>query len=127
VPGISATDANGLVNAEVRSTPYVGPVSLWASLHTSDPGSVGSGEVAGGGYARQPIAFGAPVGGQAASTNAVTFTNLPAGRFTHIALWDAVTGGVCRQSGTLVPDLTTNAGQNLTLNIGTVTYTVLAT
>lgn len=127
MPGISATDANGLVSAEVRNTPYVGSASLWISLHTADPGSAGSSEVVGGGYARQAIAFGVPVAGQAASTNAVTFTNLPAGRFTHIALWDAATGGVCRQSGALVPDLTTNAGQNLTLNIGTVTYTVVAT
>lgn len=72
------------------------------ALFTSDPGTSGaSGEVAGGGYTRQPINFGAPSGGTAASGGSnpsQTFTSMPAAP-SGIPYFGIFSGGGTYQGG----------------------------
>lgn len=62
------------------------------SLHTSDPGATGAGEVTGGTYARKATDWAAPANSQAVGTS-VTI-NVPAGiTIGWWGVWSAVTGG----------------------------------
>jgi hypothetical protein len=72
-----------------------------ASLHTADPGSSGTSEVAGGSYARVPITWSASSGGTKNITAAAT-VQIPAGTtFTHFGMWSALTSGTFRGGGAL--------------------------
>lgn len=65
-----------------------------ASLHTSNPGSDGSNELTGTGYARQSIPWAAAASGTATTDDAVVFT-VPADRtISHIGYWSASEAGV---------------------------------
>jgi hypothetical protein len=90
---LAAPAANAAVNAV---TALIG----FLSLHTTDPGTTGANEVAGGSYARQAIAFGAASGGTAASSSGQTFTNMPsvAGNL-WIGTWTLVSAGVYEWGG----------------------------
>lgn len=70
------------------------------SLHTADPGTTGTSEVTGGGYARKAVTWGAAAGGVAEET-AVSF-DVPANiTVTHVGGWSAVSGGTFRGAATL--------------------------
>lgn len=75
--------------------PYV-TAAVYASLHTADPGATGASEATGGSpaYARKLISWGTPgtpTAGQV-SGGTVTF-DVPAGTYTHIGYWSAITAG----------------------------------
>jgi hypothetical protein len=72
-----------------------------ASLHTADPGSTGTSEVAGGSYARVPITWSASSGGTKNITGAVTL-QVPTGTtITHFGMWSALSAGTFRGGGSL--------------------------
>jgi hypothetical protein len=59
-----------------------------ASLHTGDPGTTGTAEVSGGGYARRPITWNAGTVDGVLISNELVF-NLPASTtVTWCAVWD---------------------------------------
>lgn len=64
-------------------------VAAMASLHTEDPGTTGTNEVSGGGYARQAVTWAAASGGQVQSATAVTFNVPGSTTVTHVGLWSA--------------------------------------
>jgi len=68
--------------------------ALYGSLHTADPGTTGTSEVTGGSptYARKLISWVTPITTGSVSGGTITF-DVPAGTFTHIGYWDAVTAG----------------------------------
>ena len=126
MPGIADADANSIGGAEVKNTAYTGPVSLYLSLHTADPGKTGASEVTGGSYARQAVTFGTFATGQASNTAKIDFTSMPAATVTHIGIWDASTAGTFHQSGALTASVTVTAGNTLEFAIGAVNYSVNA-
>lgn len=65
----------------------------YGSLHTADPGTTGTSEATGGSpaYARKVITWGTASGGSV-SGSTITF-DVPAGTYTHIGYWDALTSG----------------------------------
>lgn len=65
---------------------------LYQSLHTSDPGSTGTGEATGGSpaYARKAVTVTASAG---VATGTQVTHDVPAGTYTHFGWWSAVTGG----------------------------------
>jgi hypothetical protein len=88
----------------------------YLALHESDPTATAilATEVAGGGYARQPVTFAAPSSKTAVSTNAQVFPGLPVVVVTYIAVWDAAGGGHMIFALQLaVPEDTTLSGQFL--------------
>lgn len=65
---------NELVDHVLRNLAYTSPTSVLAALYTAFPGEAGGGtEVAGNGYARQTVTFGAPSDGVSSNSAAVTF------------------------------------------------------
>lgn len=69
-------------------------VATFASLHTGDPSTTGANEATGGSpaYARKSISYAASATGTKASNAAITF-DVPAGTYSYIGLWSAVTAG----------------------------------
>ncbi|MEV4155397.1 hypothetical protein AB0J48_20440 [Nocardia salmonicida] len=70
-----------------------GASTAWVSLHTSDPGSTGTAEAAGGSpaYARKQTTWTSGTGGVLTATQ-VTI-DVPAGTYTHAGFWTSSSGG----------------------------------
>lgn len=100
---LTPTIKNKLLDAILRAVPYSGPATVFVSLHSSDPGSTGAGEIAGGGYARQVVAFSAAAGGATANTETLEFTGMPAVTVGWVGLWSASSGGEFLWAGKLTP------------------------
>lgn len=117
---------NAVLNHTLRNVPYTPPTTIYLAAFTSPTTDAGGGtEVAGNGYARQAVTFGAPSGGAVANTNIVTFpVASPAGwgTVTHAAVFDSLTGGNMLRHGALTAAKTINAGDALTFQVGQVVF-----
>ena len=104
---------------------FVPSTTYYLALFTSDPSTTGaSGEVTGGSYARQAIAFGSASAGSQASTNAQTFTNMPveAGGVPYFGLFTSASSGTYLGGGTTSGlSGAISAGSTVTFSIGSVT------
>lgn len=67
------------------------------SLHSSDPGTTGTGELSGGAYTRQALTWGSASVG-AITAGAVAFAVPASTTVTHIGFWTASTGGTFLES-----------------------------
>lgn len=66
---------------------------VYVSLHVSDPGVTGAGEVTGGSYARKPTSF-PGTGTNGSGTGSTVAIPVPASTtVTHIGIWKVVSGG----------------------------------
>jgi hypothetical protein len=81
-------------------------LGTYISLHTADPGTVGSNEQAG--TTRQQTTWGSSSSGTASGSQ-VTFTSVPGGSYTHYGVWTAATGGTFRWGFALSPGVTLSA------------------
>lgn len=72
----------------------LGDLITHVSLHTGNTGTGGGNEVAGSGYARQPVTWYAPASnGIRSNQGAIAFT-VPAGSsLLHVGFWDQLVGG----------------------------------
>ena len=104
---------------------FVPSTTYYLALFTSDPSTTGaSGEVTGGSYARQAIAFGSASAGSQASTNAQTFTGMPveAGGVPFFGLFTSASSGTYLGGGTTSGlSGAISAGSTVTFSIGSVT------
>ena len=75
----------------------------YISLHSGDPGTLGSNEV--GGTTRQQTTWGTSSSGTAAGSQ-VTFSSVPSGSYTHYGVWTAPSGGTFRWGFALSPGIT---------------------
>jgi hypothetical protein len=98
-----ATSHNAGVNGVTALGNYV-------SLHTADPGTTGTAECSGGGYARQATTWGSPSSGTAVGSTVVMTTNQNA---TYWGVWSAPTGGSFCGGG----DLSTTKTGTFTLTV----------
>jgi hypothetical protein len=105
---------------------YTPAAGLYVSLHTGDPGeSAGDDEVIAGdsSYARKVVTFDpSSTDGDgittSASNNEILWTNLPTTTVTHIAIWDAVTGGAMLYKGELVASKEFTEGEDFVIHAG---------
>jgi hypothetical protein len=115
----AAQENTGLNAMFVPSTTY------YLALFTSDPSTTGaSGEVTGGSYARQSIAFGSASAGSQASTTAQNFTSMPvlAGGAPYFGLFTASTSGTYLGGGTTTGlSGAISSGSTIAFAIGAVT------
>lgn len=96
----SAYLEQALLNHVLRNTTYTSPTTVYVALFTSNPDEDASGtEVSGGSYARESVAFDAPVdqspGYRCVNSALISFTT-PTGSWgtvTHWAIFDAVSSG----------------------------------
>lgn len=100
-------------------TPYV-------SLHDSDPGETGAGEITAGAqsYARQLGTFASPGSGETHNSSALTWTNMPAKTITYVGVWDALTTGNFLWGGAMTTPKTTNAGDTFQINASSLSSTL---
>jgi len=86
----------------------------WCSLHTADPGKNGQSEANGAPYARIAVTQFTSVDsdGNAKRVRNVPalFFQVPAGTYTHIGMWDALSGGNFLGSGALSSPAAVNDG-----------------
>lgn len=81
----------------------VGAVAVWISLHSSDPGTTGANELAGGtpAYARQEGAWDPASGRVIALSGAETFDVPGPSSVAFFGTWDASSGGTFYVGGAL--------------------------
>lgn len=114
----------------LRATNVTAPATIYVGLFTATPADAGGGtEVSGGSYARQSIAFGAPVNNTPSSTIAntgtVTFPTATGswGTITHVALFDALSAGNMLYYGALTTPITISSGGIFSFAVGAFTIT----
>lgn len=112
--------ANNLRGHVFRNVSYTSPATVFLALFTTATTEAGGGtEVTGGSYARQTCAFSTTGNnGEVENTAAETFTNMPAATVTHMAVFDAVSGGNMLMQGVLPSPVVYTAGQSATWAIG---------
>lgn len=124
--GLVAAEADRFLNASLNGTAYTLPTTpMKLSVHSSASSASSAGtEASGGSYARQTIAFGTSAGSGVANTGAVTYTNMPAGTWTNVNIYD--NNGTPRRAwwGDLTASKTTASGDTLSFAIGAVTVTL---
>jgi len=96
--GMSQYLENVVINHLLRNQPFTPPAQLYLALFTTAPTDTAPGtEPSGGGYARQPFAFGPPTGNPARASNTADIlfpvATAPWGTVTHVGIFDAATGG----------------------------------
>jgi hypothetical protein len=111
---------NELLDHVFRNAAYSSPSAVYLALYTANPTDAGGGtEVAGSGYAREAITFGAASGGAIANTSAVEFTagggNF--GTITAVGIFDASTSGNLL-AWNEITSVTINDGDTLNFPIG---------
>lgn len=117
--GISANGKNALLAGLKTAITH-------ASLHSADPGSDGTNEIAGGtpAYGRQAVTFGDPSGGSMATTASMTF-NVPANAtVAYVGYWSAPTGGTFLGSRALDASQAFATAGTFTVNIGDLTEAI---
>lgn len=116
--GLSATTANALLNAVLRGTAYTPPSAIYAKLHVGEPGSAGTANAATE-TTRKQITFGTVAsGGAISNTVAASWTSVAGTEdYTHVSLWDAVSGGNYLMSGAITA-APVAAGDDFSLAIG---------
>ena len=120
--GISATTANGWLNALGRNTSYV-VTAAYIKLHTGDPGANGTANAATE-TTRKQVSFAAASGGSMTSSADVSWTNISGSQTaTHFTAWDSATTGNFLFSGTITANPYT-AGDTFTISSGSLTVSL---
>lgn len=122
--GLSATHAAGLLNI-FRGTSFTA-VTLYAALHTGDPGSAGTSN-ASAVTTRNSATFAAPSAGSMALSSSLTAYNMTTTEtISHISCWDASTAGNFLRSAALTASRNVINGDTFTLSTLTLSYTPIA-
>lgn len=117
---------NKVMGVAFGETAWTAPTTHYLSLHTSNPGETGAtGEISGGAYARQSIGF-TVTNNTATNTAVVEFPTATAswGTISHIAIWDASTGGNAIAYAALTASKTIGSGDVLRLPAGDLDITL---
>jgi len=129
-----ATDylANEILDHQLGTGSFSAPASVHLALFTAAPNAGGGGtEVAGSGYAREEVTFGAAADREAANDAPVSFAAVGGnwGVVTHWGLFDASSSGNLLHFGPLVDSngdadpQTINDGDSRSFAIGTIVVT----
>ena len=101
--GLASGEAAKILDAIGNATNYTAPTAFWIQLHTGDPGSAGTSNIAGN-ATRKQVSFGAASGGAIANDAAITWTTGEvdtAEDYTHWSAWTASSSGTFLYSGTM--------------------------
>lgn len=99
------------------SAPYV-------QLHTGDPGTAGTSNVAGESAREQATGTWTVSGGSATNPNAINWTSVTANEtYTDISLWTAASGGTFIASGTITATAV-SIGNNFSIPAGDLTVSM---
>ena len=117
-----------IINHVLRNTALTSPVAVFVGLSTADPLDTAAGlaEPVGNGYARVEVEFDAPTDGVTQNTNIETFGPASGGAWgdlTHMAVFDASTGGNMLYHGVLTAQKTVGDGDSIEFAVGNLTIT----
>lgn len=117
-----------LVDHLLGTNPMTSPSTVYVGLFTAAPSDAGGGtEVAGNGYAREAVTFGAATspGGVASNTGTITFTANGGnwGTITHAGVFDQLTTGELLM-WTAVTNVTINDQDSLQYDAADITVTL---
>lgn len=118
---------NALINATLRNTSYTSPATVYVALYTTDPTDADTGtEIAGNGYARQSVTFGAPSNGASTNSAAVEFPQATGswGTIAYIGLRDASSGGNLLYHSPLDASKTISTGDVFRISAGNLSVTL---
>jgi len=128
MPALVQVHANGLLDASLGTTALTATVT---PLRTRLMTAIGSGTAAGtelatsGSYVAltglSPTTMAAASAGSAATSVAMTQTNMPAATITAVELWDSAGTPLRKWYGALTANKTTNAGDTFTIASGSLT------
>lgn len=105
----------------LRNQAHTPTAAVYLRLYSTATTDAGGGtEAAGGSYGPQAVTFGAPTAGASANTNLLTYSNMPAGTWTHCSITDAIASPNWLFHGALDSPKTTTAGQELEIAAGAV-------
>lgn len=90
--GISSYLANKLLDHAFRNVTYTPPASIWAKMHTGDPGAAGTAN-ASAQTTRVQTTFAAAASGSIPISNTPEFTLNATETISHVSFWDASTAG----------------------------------
>ncbi|WPH57657.1 hypothetical protein [Mycobacterium phage WXIN] len=90
--GLSTYLANKLLDHAFRNTTYTPPATIYAKMHTGDPGAAGTAN-ASGQATRVATTFAAAASGSIAISNTPEFTLNASETITGVSFWDASTSG----------------------------------
>lgn len=122
--GTSATVANAILNALLRSEVWSEPAACWGKLHLGDPGSAGTSNAAAH-TTRVQFDFASASGGAASNSGDETFSSLAASEtISHMSFWDASTNGNFLFSVALSSSKAVDAGGSLTFAAGELDVTI---
>lgn len=110
--------ANKILDKVFNNTDFTHPTTLYLSLHTADPVGTGANEVTGGSYARQTVDFTTAASGAITSSADVEFQGMPGATVTHVALWDAASGGTVWWEDALSVQKVVAAGDTFRVSAG---------
>lgn len=105
-----------------NGTSFTAPATVYAKLHTGDPGEDGTANAAGE-TTRQAVTFGASSNGVISLASGGAWTNVSTSEtYSHVSLWDHVSAGNCLGSGALAVAKAVVAGDNFSLSTLTFTF-----
>jgi hypothetical protein len=106
----STFEGNTIIDHNLRGTAYTAPSAIYASLHTADPGLIGSNEVTGGSYARQVVGLSAAAAKSTSNSAILSYVYMPSTNVLYAGLWHAGFGGSFLMSGSLSASKIVNSG-----------------
>jgi len=105
-PMVSTYLAGKIIDHILRNQAYTPVATVYASLHTADPGLTGASEVTGGSYARQAVTLTAAASSSTNNSAQLSFTSMPAVAAPGViygGIWDASSAGNFLVGGPLTP------------------------
>lgn len=111
----------------LRNQAFTSPSSVWASLHTADPGLVwnGSNEVSGSSYIRQQVTLSAASNKTSSNSASLAFVGMPATNVLWAAVFNWSTGGSMLMTGSLSASKIVNAGDTFQFGIGNLSVQII--
>lgn len=98
--------------------------SVYIQLHTGDPGSAGTANVAGNNV-RKSVSFAAASAESKASNADITWTNVSTSEtYSYVSLWDASSNGNFLWAGALTSSKAVNSGDTFTIQSGQLTVAI---
>lgn len=123
--GISTYLANKLLDHAFRNTSYTPPATIYAKMHTGDPGSAGTAN-ASAQTTRVATTFAAAASGSIAISNTPEFTLNASETITGVSFWDASTSGNFLYSAQASVSKGGVSGDIIRVSTNTVGFTPLA-
>ncbi len=117
---------NKILDYVLRDQADWAPATVYLSLHSSDPTDDDGGEISGGSYARQAIAFDAAhaTNGTIANSDVETFSSMPAVTVTHMGIHDASSSGNLLFHGALAASKAVASGDTVQFAAGSIVITL---